>query len=536
MAEIFISYARSTETQAAELAAALRSAGHVVWRDDQLPVHRDYADVIEEHLRAAGAVVVLWSQDAAKSQWVRAEADVAREAGKLVQVTLDGTVPPLPFNRLQCAPLLDWRGSHTDPGWLTLLASIDDLTSGHPHAVPAQLALPDRPSIAVMPLTNFSADPEQEYFVDALTEEIISALSRWRWFFVIARNSSFAYKNRQPGVRQVGQELGVRYIVSGSVRRVGDRVRVSVQLADAVDGASVWGDQFDRQLTDVLALQDEITEHVVRAIEPALVVNENNRLARKAPKDYSALECFQRGLWHLNKVSGAHYAEAIASFRECIARDPDLAVGHIGLARILYGGATIYGWSKSRSEDLQEAYAEARTAVALDPDDSDGHFALAGAALYLNRHDEALHAARRSVALNPNSAYGQFRLAQVLIYAGSPAEAIAPIERSLRHSPFDPQRGAMLGTLALAHYQARDYAEAERQARAAIAHDFASAHALLAASLVRQNRIDEARLALPPQVVNRVLGETIRLATYVNDADRLHLVEALQLATGSAAA
>lgn len=536
MAEIFISYARSNVVQAAELATALRSLGHTVWRDDELPAHRDYADVIEERLRSANAVVVLWSKDAVKSQWVKAEADVAREAGKLVQVSLDGAAPPLPFNRMQCAPLRDWRGSRSDSGWQLLVASVAEITGQPRPASALSLALPDRPSFAVMPLANLSADPEQEYFVDAITEEIISALSRWRWFFVIARNSSFAYKARQVDVRQVAVELGVRYVVSGSVRRVDDRVRVAVQLADTADGANIWSDQFDRQLTDVFALQDEITEHVVRAIEPALLHNENHRLSRKPPNDYSALDCFQRGLWHLNKVSQSHYDAAIASFRECIARDPELAVGHIGLARILYGGATIYGWSKTPSEDLHDAYDEARTAVALDPDDSDGYFAWSGAALYLARHAEALMAARRSVALNPNSAYGHFRLAQVLIYAGSPTDAFDPIQRSLRHSPFDPQMGAMLGTLSLAYYQSRDYLAAAREARAAIEHGFVPGHALLAASLARLDRLAEARLALPPDVLSRVLGETIRMATYVNEADRDHLVQGLRLATETAAA
>ena len=510
---------------------ALRSLGHTVWRDDQLPAHRDYADVIEERLGKADAVVVVWSHDAARSQWVKAEADFAREAGKLVQASIDGTVPPMPFNRIQCVALCDWTGNRSDPRWLVLAASIAELTGT--ATAPSLLALPERPSLAVMPFTNLSADPEQEYFVDAISEEIIAALSRWRWLFVIARNSSFFYKSRPVDVRQVGNELGVRYVVSGSVRRVGDRVRISVELASTTDGAHVWGDRFDRQLVDVLDLQDEITEHVVRALEPALLLNENDRLTRKPPKDFSAIECFQRGLWHLNKVSKDHYALAIASFRECIARDPDLAVGHIGLARILYGGATFYGWSQTPGEDLDEAYREARTAVTLDPDDSDAYFALAGAALYLNRHAEALTAARRSVALNPNSAYGNFRLAQVLIYAGSPGEALEPIKRSLLHSPFDPQLGSMLGALSLAYYQSRDYEEAARQARKAIEHDFVAGHALLAASLARLDRLAEARQALPPDMLKRILGDTIRLATYVDPADRDHLVEGLQLAASS---
>lgn len=408
-------------------------------------------------------------------------------------------------------------------------AAIEPAAGAADPVKPADLPLPERPSLVVLPLANLSADPEQDYFVDAVTEDIISALSRWRWFFVIARNSSFAYRHSKADIRQVATELGVRYVISGSVRRIGDQVRVSIQLADATDGAQVWSKQFDRKIVDIFALQDDITEEVVRAIEPAVLLTENTRLARKPLTDYSAVDCFQRGLWHLNKVSRAHYEPAIASFRECIARDPALAAGHIGLARILYGGATVYGWSKTPAEDLQQAFDEAKTAILLDPDDSDAYFALSGAALFLNRHSEALAAARRSVALNPNSAYGNFRLAQVLVYAGAPAEALEPIQRSLRYSPFDAQMGAMLGTLALVHYQSRDYHQSAQQARAAIDNGFAAAHVLLAASLARLDRLDEARLALPPHMHTRVLNETIRMATYVNPADRNHLVHGLEL-------
>jgi adenylate cyclase len=221
------------------------------------------------------------------------------------------------------------------------------------------------------------------------------------------------------------------------------------------------------------------------------------RIGRKAPNDYSALDCFQRGMWHLNKVSGEHFEPAVALFREAIARDPELALGHIGLSRILYGGSTVYAWSKRLEEDLAESYQAALTAIRLDPTDADAYFACAGAALYLSRHDEALAAAQRSVDLNENSAYGQFRLAQVLIYAGRPAEAVEPMLDSLRHSPFDPQMGAMLGLLALARYQSKDYAEAMAPARAAINNGFAPGHLLLAASLARLGRGEEARAALP---------------------------------------
>lgn len=390
-------------------------------------------------------------------------------------------------------------------------------------------ALPQRPSIAVLPFQNISGDPEQEYFADAITEDIVTALSRWRWFFVIARNSSLIYKGRAVDARRVGRELGVRYLLEGSVRKVGERVRVTAQLLDAATATNIWADRFDRDLVDLLSLQDEITEKVVNAIEPAMLHSENARLAHKSLKDYTALDCFQRGMWRLNKVSLDGYHEALTLFREAIARDPQLSLGHIGLSRILYGGA-IYGWSTNPDEDLKRSRLAGQTAISLDPTDAHAYFACSGASLYLGRHHEALETARKTVALNSNFAYGHSRLGQVLIYSGHPGEAIEPIERALRHSPFDPQMGGMLGTLALAYYQSKDYPQAVEQARASIQHDYAFANAILAAGLVRLGRIDEAREVFPAGLPAREARNGPRLANYANAADRNHLLEALAVA------
>lgn len=402
---------------------------------------------------------------------------------------------------------------------------------GEVEGVPRRpLPLPDKPSIAVLAFNNMSGDPEQEYFADALTEDIITALSRWRWFFVIARNSTFTYKGRAVDVKQVGEDLGVRYVLEGSVRKAGNRVRVTAQLIEAANASHIWADSFDRELTDFLVLQDELTERVVAAIEPAMLHSEGARTTRKNVSDLTALDCFQRGMWHLNTVSREGYHEAVALFREAIRRDPQLSLGYIGLARILYGGAAGYSWSSRPEQDLQEARIAARTAISLDPGDAYGWFALAGASLYLGLHDEALDAARRAVALNPNFGLGYSRLGQVLIYCGRPAEAVAPIRNALRLSPFDNQLGANLGALALAYYQARDYAEAAVQARLAVQQKYSAGYPLLAASLARLGRLEEARGAMPAQLLRRAARDTPRLAAYANDADRDHFLEGLVLA------
>jgi len=396
-----------------------------------------------------------------------------------------------------------------------------------PGARPAPQPTPaaGKASIVVLPFTNRTGDPDQEYFADAMTEDIVSALSRWRWFFVIDPASSFALKGHELDPASIGRDLGVRYILHGSVRKSGSRVRLSAQLIEAATGANVWAERYDRELTDLLALQDEMTEEVVGAIEPAMLRSEGARTTRKSLADLDALDCFHRGMWHLNKVSEEGCRVAMSFFRQAIERDPELALGHIGMARAYYGAA-IYGWSRHRTADLEACAEHAAAAIHLDPHDAYGYFAAAGAALFLGRHAEALEDARQTVALNPALAFGQFRLGQVLLYAGRAAEAIAPIERSLQHSAYDPQRGAMLSLLALAYFHAGQYEEAVRHADRAVSLLDVRALSVLAASLVQLGRIEEARRVLPDPLPP--IGA--RFGPYARAADRETLTEALRLA------
>ncbi len=370
------------------------------------------------------------------------------------------------------------------------------------------LALPDKPSIAVLPFKNLGGDPEQEYFVDAVTDDIVDALSRSRWFFVIARDSSFAFRDANLRTGRVGAELGVRYILKGSVRRNGDSLRVTAQIIDAANGSHIWAEKYARKVGDIFDLQDEITEQVVAAIEPAILRGEGLRASRKTTNDFNALDCFYRGMWHFNKMSDEDDVKAQALFEEAITRDPELALGHIGLARVLYGRA-ILGLSERPEKDLHRSLAAARTAIGLDGTDAHGYFAAAGASLYLHDHDAALEDARRAVSLNRNFSYGDYRLGQVLIFSGEPAEAIAPIARSLRLSPFDPQTMLILETLALACYQARDYEQAVEQAKSAVNMGRLSANGILAAALAMLDRTAEAAIA---HAASRALPRSSRRA------------------------
>lgn len=394
------------------------------------------------------------------------------------------------------------------------------------------LDLPDRPSIAVLPFDNISDDPSQVYLADGVTEDIITALSHWRWFFVIARNSSFIYRGRSVDVKQVGRELGVRYVLEGSVRRAGARVRVSAQLIDAATAAHIWAETYDRDIVDIFELQDEITQSVVAAVEPAMLSREAQRMGRKRIRDLTAFECAQRGLWHLNRMQKSDYEAALACFRECIERDPDMALGHIGLSRTLYSGL-VYGFSKNPVPELLEACEAANTGAALDPEDAQAYFALAGSLLYLARHAEALDAAERAIALNPNIAFGHFRLGQVLLYSGRAAEAVAPIRRSMRHNPYDPRLGILLFVLAIAEHHAGDFESSIEHARGAIRRHEWRAASTLGASLARLGRFEEARVAFPPEALARIAPD-LRFLPYANPADLAYAMEGMRMAANGA--
>jgi len=540
MSDVFISYARSTANQAADVAAALLAQGYEVWRDNEIPANRPFADEIEMRLGLAKAVVVIWSAEAVKSQWVRSEADRARLDDKIVQLTIDGARLPMPFDQIECANLNGWSGDPADPEWRKVLASIVELVNrvtGKAEPAGAQptpgrrptMRAPDKPSIAVLPFKNITAARGSDYFADAVTEDIVTALSRQHLFFVVASSSSFTYKARDVELGRVGRELGVRYILTGTIRKSGHRVRVTAQLADVTDGSNIWADGFDRELVDILALQDEITERVVAAIEPAMLRVEGMRTVRKSLADFSALDCFYRGMWHLNRMSKEGYEQALSLFSEAVRRDPDLSLGHIGLSRILFGGA-VFGWSDEPVEDLQRARAAAQTAIRLDPRDAYGYFACAGASLYLGDHGAALGEARTAIELNANCAPAQVRMGQALVFGGRPAEAIAPLERGMRLSPYDAQLGVMLESLALAHYLVRDYEQAVVRAREAMHQNHAGASVVLAASLAQLGRFEDARKVLPSSGFKAGSPQRPMAAPYADAAQREHLRQGVRLA------
>lgn len=312
------------------------------------------------------------------------------------------------------------------------------------------LSLPEKPSIAVLPFDNMSGDPEQEYFSDGITEDIITALSRIRWFFVIARNTTFAYKGAATNVRAVADELGVGYILEGSVRKAGDRVRVTAQLIDGTTGNHVWAERYDRELADIFAVQDEITETIVGAIEPELGRVERERAKAKHPGNLRAWDLYQQAMSYTYKRTREDLSEAQRLFAQSISIDPDFARAYAG-SEEAYFFQVVGGFVDAPEKAKAEGERVARRAIELDNQDAFNRYAL-GRALTLRReHKAAIPELEIAIQLNPSFAQAHYALGMALGTSGRPEEVIPHIETAMRLSPRDPYLGQFMLRIAEAH-------------------------------------------------------------------------------------
>jgi adenylate cyclase len=372
---------------------------------------------------------------------------------------------------------------------------------GEPRTDPADdaaaepLALPDRPSIAVLPFTNMSGDPEQDYFVDGMVEDIITGLSRIKWLFVIARNSSFAYRGISPDIRQVGRELGVRYVLEGSVRRAAGRVRITSQLVEAESGRHIWAERYDRALDDVFALQDEITLSVVGAIEPSLRRAEIERVRRKRPDSVDAYDLVLRAIPFVDTPMPDNALQALPLLERALALEPDYALAH---GYVAWCHEILFVRAGRREENRQRAIHHAYAALTYGRDDAMA-LTLGGLAIGMVEHDRAAacEAFEAAIALSPSSAFTYIMGSIVIGWAGQGERATEWAERGLRLSPFDPWGyNAWAGVFTVCFQQGR-YADAANAARKSIQSNpgFSILHMCLAAALAKLGRIDEARAA-----------------------------------------
>jgi TolB-like protein/cytochrome c-type biogenesis protein CcmH/NrfG len=365
----------------------------------------------------------------------------------------------------------------------------------HEQSRPA-LPLPDRPAIAVLPFLNMSGDPEQEYFSDGISEDIITALSKLRWFFVIARNSSFVYKGKAVHMKQVAEELGVGYVIEGSVRKGGDRVRITVQLNDVTTGSHLWAERYDRSLADVFAVQDEITEAIVAAIEPKLYAAENFHAQRKPPESLDAWDLVMRALSHYWRVTRQDNVVAQALLEKAISIDPNYGQA-LGVLAASHTFGAHMGWADMATV-MPVAERAALAAIQADSEDPWAHCALASAYLFARRFDDSLAEFELALRLNPNFSLAQGYYGLALAYCGRWQEADAAARRALRLSPRDPFSAIYCGIAAYAQFVGRNYEEAMRLAREAIRQraDFVGGHRVLAAAAGIAGHADVAAAAL----------------------------------------
>ena len=391
----------------------------------------------------------------------------------------------------------------------TLRKALDDAAGGQSHlvTVPGRgyrlvglVETPahdrDRPSIGVLPFQNLSNDPAQEHFADGIVEDIITALGRLRWLMVIARKSSFTFKGRTVDVKEVGRELGVRYLLEGSVRWAGKRLRIGAQLVDATTGGHHWAERYDLEVDDIFVAQDAITRSVAAAIEPHLLAAEGVRALSRSASDLGAWELVARAQTQFWRLTRSDHDAAVAVLKRAVNSYPDYAP-----ARSLLGFCLVFaahmGWS-DRDEGLAAGHQHALRAVVLDDRDPWAHIALGYWAMMRRRTEDSIAAFRGALSLNPNSAAGHCYLAHILAFAARDREAIEHAETAIRLSPLDPEKALFLGPISVAHYVAGRYAEAVGYASETLRlrPDFQGVQRLHCASLAQAGRIDEARALL----------------------------------------
>jgi adenylate cyclase len=401
MSHVFISYVRSDEDLAKEIAEGLREAGYEVWRDDELPAHRSYAEVIEERIKGADAVVVLWSAEAAKSQWVRAEADSARASLTLVQVTLDGTIPPLPFNQIQCADFKGWDGQRSSPGWRKLLASVEALAGPRSASAESPRRSSTRTvSVCVLPFSNMSGDAEQEYFSDGISEDITTDLSKVSALEVIARNTAFTFKGKSVDVCEVARKLDVSHVLEGSVRKAGNQVRITAQLIDGKTGGHVWAERFDRDLTEVFTIQDEISKAIVKALKVTLLPEEKKAIEKRGTSNVEAYNLYllARQYWITGNHGDMRREERVMRIcGKAVEIDPRYADAWALLA--MAQSSLRYGYG----QQVDDGFAAAHAALAIDPTIAEAHLPMFKRLQERGKFDEAAKKMETAIELGPDS-------------------------------------------------------------------------------------------------------------------------------------
>jgi len=469
MSDVFISYKRENLAAVGRLVEALRADGIGVWWDQDIAPNAAWEATIEQQLAVAKLVVVAWSPAAVASENVKAEARWARQQGRLLQVFVEACEPPLFFGERQGVDLKRWSGAASDAAFRSVLGAVraklaDPVAPGGDRAavssvyVGAPPPLPSKPSIAVLPFANITGGKDEEYFSDGMVEEIVTALSRFPALFVIASASSLTYRGDSRGQGKIASELGVRYLLEGSIRRAGARVRIAVKLADAVEGAQIWAERFDGDLDDVFALQDDVASAVAGQIAPAVEAAETRRAHARPTSDLSAYDFYLRAVHRERDFDAQALQDTVTLLDQALALDPHFAraLAFQGMMHSIPNllGTEDSGKSRLLSLDL------ARRAMSEGSDDPEVLGYVSNTFLWAGEDIEVADAlAERALARNPGASFVWFASAWVKLFSGRPALAIEQLETHLRLDPRSPNRafvngGKGLAELLLRHFEA----------------------------------------------------------------------------------
>lgn len=506
MSDVFISYKRENLAVVGRLVAALRAEGIGVWWDQDIGPNAAWEATIEAALAAAKLVIVAWSPAAVASENVKAEARWARQQGRLLQVFVEACDPPLFFGERQGVDLKHWAGAAADPAFLSVLAAVrrdlaapsTPIPDDAPPTVGSEpLPLPSKPSIAVVPFANLSGDPEQEYFADGMVVEITTALSRIRSLFVIASSSTLSFKDKAASAQEVARQLGVRFVLKGSVRKAANRVRIAVQLIDTEDSSQLWADSFEDSLDDVFALQDKVALSVAGKIEPTVQQAEIRRASSRPTENIGSYDLYLRALPLIRVYTRAKVLQGLDLLSQAVALDPDYGSA-LSLAANCHYLIVSYRWSADPESNRRQGIEMAHCATKAARDDAQ---VLAGAAIavsFLERDlDGAALLADRAIALNPGSAIARLSSGIVRLRSGDPDLAVEHFETAMRLDPIGPDYPAFLSFIGMARlYQGRFAEAVALEKEVAQQNDAPLPHAVLAASEGNLGHAAAARAAL----------------------------------------
>ncbi|HXQ47455.1 MAG TPA: TIR domain-containing protein [Caulobacteraceae bacterium] len=458
MTEVFVSYKRENLAAVNRLVEALRAEGIGVWWDQDIPPNAAWEATIERALAEARLVVVAWSPASVASENVKAEARWARGQGRLLQVFVEACEPPLFFGERQGIDLKGWSGAPADPAFRSLVAaarrglaapSADRPPGASPGPDAAPLPLPSKPSIAIVPFANLSGDPEQDYFADGMVEEIAGALSRFKSLFVIGGRSGLSFKGQRTSSQDAARALGVRYVLEGSVRKAGGRVRVAAKLIDGESGEQVWSERFDDTLEDIFDLQDRVALTVAGVIAPAVREAETRRTIARPTSNPTSYDLFLRGQARYRALTKGDLFAAISLFDAAVALDPDFAQA-LAYSAVCHGLIMVYGWAEDPERHHADTVRQIRRAIESAGDDPDALALASSAALTVGDLAACVALAGRAVVLNPGSSIARTANAWACLTQGDAKAALTEIETALRLDPLSTDRPLYLGIQGLA--------------------------------------------------------------------------------------